>query len=66
MKNQHVLLFDAVDDDILAHGKTTQAGAQILVAVASDVRAARKKIEALGDGIDEPIGNLDAAAFFCD
>jgi hypothetical protein len=22
MKNQHVLVFDAIDDDILAHGKT--------------------------------------------
>ena len=66
LKNQHVVLFDAVDDDILAHGKTPQARAQILIAVASDVRVSGKKIETLGDGINEPVGNLDAAAFFGD
>ena len=66
MKNEHVLLFDAVDDDIFAHRKTTQAGAQILIALASDVRVAGKEIEMLSDGINEPAGNLDAAAFFGD
>ena len=45
IKNQHVLVLDAIDDDILAHGKTAQAGTQILVAVGSDVRMTREKVE---------------------
>jgi hypothetical protein len=34
--------------------------------LASDVRVAGKKIETVSDGINEPVGNLDAAAFFGD
>jgi hypothetical protein len=30
------------------------------------VRVAGKKIETVSDGINEPVGNLDAAAFFGD
>src|SRR5713101_3979161 len=66
MENQRDLFFDAVDDDVLAHGKDTQARAQILIAAASYVRVAGEEIETLAHGIDEPVGNLDAAAFFSD
>src|ERR1700683_3700342 len=62
MKDQNVLLFDAIDDDVLAHNEATQARAQIVVAAASYMRMARKKIETFSDGIDEPVGNLDAPA----
>jgi hypothetical protein len=62
MEYQHVLLFDAVDDDILAHGKTAQPWAQILIAMASDMRVAGKEIETLRDGVNKPVGDLDAAA----
>ncbi len=27
VKNHYVLVFDAIDDDVFAHGKTSQAGA---------------------------------------
>jgi len=64
VENQRVLPFQAVDDDILAHGKAPQASAQILIAAASDVRMTGQKVEARGNGIDEPVGNLDAATFF--
>src|SRR5258708_13388798 len=64
MENQRDLFFDAVDDDVLAHGKATQASAQILVAAASQVRVASEEIETLANRIDEPVGSLDAAAFF--
>src|SRR5713101_3538711 len=64
MENQRDLFFDAVDDDVLAHGKATQARAQILLAAASDVRVAGEEIETLANRIDEPVGSLDAAAFF--
>jgi hypothetical protein len=64
VENQSVLPFQAVDDDVLAHGKAPQACPQILVAAASDVRKTGQKVEARGNGIDEPVGNLDAATFF--
>src|SRR5713226_4760301 len=64
MENQRDLFFDAVENDVLAHGKATQASAQILVAAASHVRVASEEIETLANRIDEPVGSLDAAAFF--
>src|SRR5258708_23693689 len=64
MKNKRVILFEAVDDDVLAHGKAPQARAQILIAAASDVRMTGQKVEARGNGIDKPVGNVDAATFF--
>ena len=65
-KNQHIQLFDAIDDDLLAHGETAQAGTQILVAVASNMRVACEKIKTLSDGINYPVGSLDAATFLRD
>jgi hypothetical protein len=35
MKNQHVLLFNEIDDDIPAHGKTTQTGTQMPLSLAT-------------------------------
>src|SRR5260370_2860677 len=64
MENHRDLFFDAVDDDVLAHRKATQASAQILLAAASHVRAASEEIETLANRIDEPVGSLDAPAFF--
>src|SRR5260370_41681353 len=64
MENHRDLFFDAVDDDVLAHRKATQASAQILLAAASHVRVASEEIETLANRIDEPVGSLDAAAFF--
>jgi hypothetical protein len=64
MENHNIVLFDTVNNDILAHGETTQARAQIFIAMASDVRVAGKKIEPLSDGINKPVSNLDAAALF--
>ena len=63
MKNQHVFIFSAVDDDIFAREKTPQARTQIFIAASSNVRVTGKKEKPLGDGIDHAVGNLDAAAF---
>jgi hypothetical protein len=37
MKNQNVRVFNAVDDDVLARGKTPQPRTQILIAASSNV-----------------------------
>jgi hypothetical protein len=37
MKNQDVRILYAVDEDVLTHGKTTKAKAQILIAPSPDV-----------------------------
>lgn len=64
MQNKRVILFGAVDDDVLAHRKAPQASAQILITAASDVRVAGEEIETLANGIDEPVGYVDTATFF--
>jgi len=61
MKNQHLLIFNAVDDDVLAREKTPQARTQILVAASSNVGVTGKKKKPVGDGINHAVGNLDAA-----
>lgn len=60
MEDQHCVLDDAVNDDILSDSKTTQPGPQIGIAPASDVRMAGQQIKTIGDGIDEPVGDLKA------
>jgi len=62
MKNQYVVTFDSIDDDILARKKTSQAGTQILIAAASDVGITGEQKEPLGDGINHAVGNLEVAA----
>jgi hypothetical protein len=60
VKNQHVHAINAVDDDILAYGKASQAGAQI-VAEATYVGMIAKKQETVGNGISQAISDLYAA-----
>ncbi len=63
VKNHHIHVRDAVNDHILANGKAAQAGAQIVIAAAAHVGMAGQKKEALGNGVNQAVGNLDAAAF---
>jgi hypothetical protein len=42
VKNEHVFALDAVKDDVLPHGKASQAGAQILIATAAYMGMAGK------------------------
>ena len=51
-----------VDDDILEYMKAPQTGAQVLITGAPYVGMAGKQKEAVSDGIDQTVGNLDAAA----
>ncbi len=60
VKNQHVYAVNAVDDDILAYGKASQARAQI-VAEATTVGMIAKKKETVGNGINQAISDLYAA-----
>jgi hypothetical protein len=57
-KNQHVFVLDT------AYGKAPQAVAQVLVTGAPYVGMAGKQKEAVSDGIDQTVGNLDAAALW--
>ena len=60
VKNQHVFAINTVDDDILAHGKASQAGAQI-VAESTYVGMIAEKKETVGNGINQTISDLYAA-----
>jgi hypothetical protein len=63
VEDQHVFSFNAVDDDVLAHGKTAQAGAQVFIAAAAHMGMGGKKKKPVGAGINHAVGNLDAVAF---
>jgi hypothetical protein len=62
-KNQHVRILDTIHDDLLANGKTPRANAELIVTGAAQVGLAGKKKKPAGDGIDQPVGNINAAAF---
>ena len=58
VEDEHVLGFNAVDDDVLAHGKTAQPWAQVSIATTSEVWINGKKKKPVGDGINYAVGNL--------
>ena len=68
-KYKHVVIFDAVNDDILAYGQASVPGPQIFFAGTADAREAAKRQEALCDCVDQAIGgpsqreDLPGAAF---
>jgi hypothetical protein len=65
-KDKHVAVFDAVHDNVFSDCHAAAAGAEVFIARASDVREAGQHKKAVGDGVDQAIGNLDAAAFLGD
>src|SRR5271157_3892310 len=63
MQDQHnVVLFDAMDDDIVVSRKAAQAGAQIVITPPSQVRMPGKQPKTLSNALDDTSGNIDAAA----
>ena len=62
-QNKHVLVFDKIQNRIFANGKAPVAGAEIFLAGTSHIGKAGKREEAVCNGVDEAVGNLDAATF---
>lgn len=62
-KDQYVLGFDTVHENILTYGETAVATAEIFGAGTPQVREAGKQEETVRDRVDQTVGNLDAAAF---
>jgi hypothetical protein len=62
-QDKRLLIFDTVDDDILAHRQAAVSGTKIFLAGTSDAGEATEHKETVRDGIDQAIGDLDAAAF---
>src|SRR5208337_3727322 len=61
-KNQHVVILDTVNDDVFAHGKTTRANAKLVFAGPAQIWVAGKKKKSVSDGINQLVGDFDAAA----
>ncbi len=59
----NVIPFDAMNDDVVAHGEASQTAAQIATSPTADIGALREQPEAFGDIFNHARGNLDAAAF---
>jgi hypothetical protein len=65
-KNEDIVGFDAIDDNVLTHGEAAAPEAEILIAGPSHVGEAGKQNETVRDGVNQTVRNLDAAAFLCD
>jgi len=62
-KDNRLFVFDAVHNHVFAHGQAAVADAEIRVTRAPDVGEAGERVETFCDGIDQPVGNLNAATF---
>ena len=51
-KDKHVLVFNTVDDDILAHRQAAASGAEIVIAGASGIGKAGKHEKTVCDGVN--------------
>jgi hypothetical protein len=60
------VVLNAIDDDVVAGGKASQARAQVVIATASRVRVAGEKEEALRKKVDQAVGYFNTAALPCD
>jgi hypothetical protein len=56
-KNEDILVFDAINDDVLPDGKAPASGAEIFSAGTSDVEEAGQREKTVRDGIDQAVGN---------
>ena len=66
VEDQHVLTFNAVDDDVLAHGKTAQAGRKSSSRRRPTWGQVARRKKPVADGINHAIRNPDAVAFLGD
>src|SRR6266478_4071727 len=62
-KDKLAFVFHAVHNHVFAHGQAAVSGAEIFLARTSDIGEAGKRVKTLGNGVDQAVGNLDAAAF---
>ena len=62
MLNQHVGVFDAVENDILAYGEAAYPWLQVVIAVAAEVRVEREQVKTFGKRAYEMLCNIGAAA----
>ncbi len=65
-KNKHVLGFKAVHDDVLAHSQASASNPEIFIAGTPDIGKAGEVKKTICDGVNQPVGNLNAAAFLGD
>src|SRR5208283_5649922 len=65
-ENENIPTFDAVHDDVLAHGDASRPGTEILIARSSCVREGGEKIEPGGNRVNQARRNIHAAAFLGD
>src|SRR5258708_17254774 len=62
VKNQNCVIFDAIDDDVVADGKSAQPRTQVQVTTTADPGVICQQREAISDIVDDSVGGLEAAA----
>ena len=62
-KNPHVLTFNAIQNHVIAYGKTPRAGSKLFVTSTAHIRMVGKEEKPLGERINKAVSRLDGAAF---
>src|ERR1700729_4308727 len=65
-KNEDIVCFDAVDDNVFTNGEAAGPEAEIFIARTTHEGEAGKQNETFCDGANQAVRNLDAATIFCD
>lgn len=60
-QNHNTFTFNPVEDDVFADRETSQARTQVFITGAPNERTIAQQKEAVGDGINQTIGDTDAA-----
>jgi hypothetical protein len=60
LKNEDIVGFDAVDDNVFTHAEAAAPEAEIFIAGTPHVGEAGKQNETVCDGVNQPVRNLDA------
>jgi len=65
-EDEYILVFDAIDNHIFAHGKAARSRAEIPITGASCMRKVGQKTKSIGDGVNQSSGDVHTATFPCD
>jgi hypothetical protein len=65
-ENEYLRAFDAIEDDVLAHREAAQTYPELPIASATGRREASQKKKPVRDGVNQPGGDVHAAAILGD
>ncbi len=65
-KDKDVFRVDAIEDQVFAYRKASNADPEVMIAFTADGREAGKQKKSVGYGVDEPCSCVETSTFGCD